>query len=224
MRLPIYPDKSLLPGITYGSTWTPSFMNLPTATTASGADIDIAIAQYPLHDFELEYEFMRDGIGPGVWRDLEGLEFRTMMGFLLQTAGTVGRFLYRNPADNKVFQNDIGTGDGETTVFVLTRTFGASGYGATEPVGQVDLTRPFNVYLNGSATAADPSLYTVSVANPVANTVTFVTAPAAGQNIAVDMSYFYYCKLGKANESAKKFMDNLWSMDKVTLHSCRPGA
>ena len=224
MTLPIYPDKSLLPGITYGSTWAPSFMNQATATTASGADIDLALAQYPLHDFELTYQYLRDGLGPGVWRDGEGLEFKTMMGFLLQTAGTVGRFLYKNPADHQVWRQTLGTGDGATTVFTLIRTFGANGYGASEPVGQVNQGEAFNVYLNGSATPVNPSLYTVSAANPCANTITFATAPGAGQLIAVDMSYFYYCKLGKANETPKKLMERLWALDKVTLHSCRSGA
>ena len=224
MTLPVYPGRDLLPGITYGSTWSPSFMNLPTATTASGADIDLAVAQYPLHDFELTYEFLRDGVGPGVWRDGEGREFRTMMGFLLETAGTVGRFLYKNPDDFRVWRNLIGVGDGATTVFPLTRFFGANGYGASEPVGQVNLGEAFNVYLNGSATPVNPDLYTVSTASPVANTITFDTDPPATQAIAVDMSYFYYCKLSANNNTVKKFMNSLWSMDKVALHSCRPGA
>jgi hypothetical protein len=224
MPLPIYPGPTLLPGITYGSTWTPDFYNLPTATTASGADIDLAISQYPLHDFELIYEFLRDDITSTIWLDGQGLEFRTMMGFLLQIGGTAGRFLYDNPADDQVTQNVIGVGDGVTTAFTLTRTFGANGYGGTEPVGQVNLGETFNAYLNGSTTPLSSSLYTVSTANPVANTITFTTAPPAGQNIAVDMSYYYYCKLAQNNNTSKKFMSNLWSMDKVQIHSCRPGA
>lgn len=223
MTLPVYPDRSLLAGLTYNSNWSASFMNLPTATMASGADIDIAIAEYPLHDFELNYEFLRDGLCEQ-FQAGEGLEFRTMMGFLLQIAGTVGRFLYKNPDDHKVWQNIIGTGDGTTTAFTLTRFFGANGYGASEPVGQVNTGEAFNCYLNGSAAPVNPTLYTVSTATPCANTIIFETAPAAGQKIAVDMSYFYYCKLADNNNTIKKFMNRLWSMDKVSLHSCRPNA
>jgi hypothetical protein len=224
MTLPIYPGRQLLPGLTYNSTWTPAFFNMPTATAASGADIDLAIAQYPLHDFELAYQFLRDGLDHWTWRNGEGLEFRTMMGFLLQIGGTAGRFLYKNPDDWRIWRQSVGVGDGATTTFTLTRTFGASGYFGTEPVGQVNLTEPFNAYLNGSAAPLAPSLYSVGTANPVANTITFATAPPPGQNIAVDMAYWYYCKLAKSNNTAKKFMDSLWSMDKVQIHSCRPGA
>ena len=221
MTLPVYPGPSMLPGLKYSSKWSPTFFN-QTATTATGADIDVGIAQYPLHDFELSYEFLRDG--PQAGGLLQGLEFRTLMGFHLALGGTLGRFLYKNPDDYQVFQNQIGTGDGTTTTFTLTRTFGANGYFAAEPVGQVDTTSLFDVYLNGSSTPVTPSLYTVSTANPCANTITFQTAPGAGQAITVDMSYFYYCKLASNANSFEKFMNRLWSVEKVTLHSCRAGA
>jgi hypothetical protein len=224
MTLPVYPGPDLLAGLTYNAKWSPVFFNAPTAVTATGADIDLGLAQYPLHDFELAYEFLRDGIGWGAGRALPTLEFRTMMGFHLAIGGSLGRFLFRNVDDCQVFQNQIGVGDGVTTTFTLTRAFGANGYFGTEPVGQVDTARPFNVYLAGSATPLAPSLYTLGAASPAANTVTLATAPAPGQAVTVDMAYFYYCKLAQNNNTFEKFMHRLWSLGKVTLHSCRPGA
>jgi hypothetical protein len=224
MTLPIYPGRDLLPGLTYNAKWSPTFFNAPTAVTATGADIDLGLAQYPLHDFELTYEFLRDGIGWGAGRTLPTLEFRTMMGFHLQIGGALGRFLFHNVDDCQVFQNRIGVGDGIATTFTLTRSFGANGYFGTEPVGQADLTQPFNVYLSGAATPLDARLYTISTANPATNTVTLVTPPASGQAIAVDMAYFYYCKLAQNNNTFEKFMHRIWTLGKVTLHSCRPGA
>jgi hypothetical protein len=222
VTLAVYPGRSLLPGLTYQSSWSPQFFNLPTATAASGAEIDIAIAQYPLHDFELNYQFLRNGLSTQ-FRAGEGLEFKTMMGFLLQIGGTAGRFLFKNPDDYVVWQNVIGTGDGTTQTFTLTRFFGANGYGASEPVGQVNVAEAFNVYLNGSATPVNPTLYSVNTSSPVANTITFTTPPPNGQSIAVDMSYWYYCKLADNNNTLKKFMDQLWSMEKIALRSCRQG-
>lgn len=223
MTLPIYPGRDLLRGLGYSQKWSPTFYNAATATTATGADIDLGLAQYPLHDFDLTYEFLRDGIASG-WRGIDGLEFRTMMGFHLQIGGTLGRFLYKNIDDYKVFQNIIGVGDNSTTEFVVTRFFGANGYGASEPVGCVDTGELFNVYLDGHASAVLPSLYTLDTSQPCANTITFATAPATNHKIAVDMSYFYYCKLAANANTFEKFMSQLWLMDKVTLHSCRPGA
>ena len=221
MTLPVYPGRQLLRGLTYNSKWSPVFLN-QTVTTSSGADIDLGLAQYPLHDFELTYSFLRDG--PHWGRALAALELRTMMGFHLAMAGTLGRCLYRNPDDCQAFQQPIGTGDGARTTFTLVRTFGANGYSGTEPVGQIDTNAPVTVYLNGSSIPVDPSLYSISTSNPVANTITFGTAPGSGQAVAIDMSYFYYCKLAQNNNTFEKFMDSLWMLGKVALHSCRAGA
>jgi hypothetical protein len=224
MTLPVYPGRDLLPGLTYNAKWSPTFFNAPTAVTATGADIDLGLAQYPLHDFELTYEFLRDGRGWGNGRAPATLEFRTMMGFHLQIGGALGRFLFKNVDDCQVFQNQIGVGDGVTTTFTLTRTFGANGYFGTEPVGQVDRTQPFNVYLAGSATPIDSAVYALGATNPGANTITFATSPPIGQSITVDMAYLYYCKLAQNNNTFEKFMHRIWMLNKVTLHSCRPGA
>lgn len=229
MVLPVYPDRHLLPGLTYNQKWSPTFFNQPTATTATGADIDLGLAQYPLHDFELSYELLRHGIGPTNWTNGQGLEFRTMMGFHLQIGGTLGRFLYKNVDDFEVFQNQIGVGDGITTTFTLTRFFGTGLYGASEPIGSLIPGEMFNAYLNGSSSPVLPTLYTLDTSNPCANTITFGTAPPAPtmgnpQTINVDMSYFYYCKLAQNSNTFEKFMERLWLLNKITLHSCRPGA
>jgi hypothetical protein len=223
MTLPVYPGRDLLPGLAFSSKWSPSFVNMKTATTASGADIDLGLAQYPLHDFELTYEFLRDG---PIWGPptLAQIEFRTLMGFHLAIGGSLGRFLYRNPDDCRSYRNQIGVGDGVTTTFTITRTFGANGYFGTEPVGQVDMNAPINVYPTGSATPLAPSQYTISTATPCANTITFASPPGASQPVYMDMSYFYYCKLSDNSNTFEKFMDRLWKLGKVTLHSCRAGA
>lgn len=223
--LPIYPGRDLIRGLGYSQKVSDDFF-VATSTTATGAQIDVGLAQYPLHSYELTYNFIRDGVrrGPGV---RAALEYRTMRGFFLQIGGMLGRFLYKDIDDYQVRQNSIGVGDGITTTFTLTRTFGANGYFGTEPVGMVntDPSEPFNVYLGGSATPLpQPGNYTLNTANPAANTITFATAPLVGQAIAVDMGYFYYCKLGDNSSTLEKFMDRLWKLDKVTLQTCRPGA
>lgn len=220
MTFVIFPDHSLLPGLAFSLNWKPNFFNLPTATSANGADVDCALDDDPLHDFELKYEFLHDQS----WRSLkESLEFKTLFGFFLQMGGTTGRFLFWNEDDNTVYQQLIGTGDGVTTTFTLKRFFGANGYGGTEPVGVVDNTKPFNVYLNGSDFSVNPALYTTDFTNPLEQTVTFLTAPTNTYAVRVDMSYYYYCKFPKNTNTFEKFMTKLWSVGSVELHSCRPG-
>lgn len=219
MTLPIYPGPDLLRGLTYSSKWTPRFFN-QTSVAPTGAEYDIAIAQYPLHDFELTYAFLRDGPS---WRDaLSAMEFRTMMGFHLAMGGSAGRFLYRNPDDYQVTRNVIGMGDGATRSFTLTRSFGANGYAASEPVGQVNTDALFNVYLGASPAPVNPADYVLDTSKPVINTITFDTAPAAATPIYVDMTYFYYCKLPANAATFEKFMTRIWNLGQLQIRSCRP--
>lgn len=218
MTLPIYPDRSVLKGLGYSTKWTPQFFNMAPATSASGAEVDLALAQYPLHQFDLTYNFLR------AWRaaGTASLEFRTLMGFWLMLGGTVGRFLFRHADDCTVAAQIIATGDGATTTFTIVRSFGANGYSGSEPVGQVDTTQPVIVRLGNTSPLA-ASLYTIDTANPVAQTITFATAPAAGTPIYMDFAFFYYCKFADNSNTFEKFADRLWSLQKVSLKSCRPG-
>lgn len=215
--LPIYPDRSLLPGLAFSEKWSPTFYNAKTVTTATGAEIDLGLAQYPLHDFELTYEFLRDG---PLWNG--SAEFKTLMGFHLQLGGTLGRFFFKNIDDYQADGNIVGAGDGATNTFTLLRTFGANGHYGSEPVGIVDTTQFFNVYLDGGLVS--PATYSIDTSNPAANTITFASPPGLGVEITVDMSYYYYCKLAVNSNTFEKFMTSIWNLGKVTLHSCRAGA
>lgn len=211
MTLPVYPT---LKGKAPQFKWVPRFYNMATQTAASGADIDLALATYPLHDFELQYNFLRDNVSPS--------EFKTLFGFVLQLAGTPGRFLFSNPDDNAVTGQGIGTGDGSSTVFTLIRSFGAGGFSGIEPVGYVNSVG-LNVYDNGVLKALG-SDYTLQQTTPGAQTITFAAAPLTGHAITADMAYWYYCKFPDNAQEFDKFMNLLWSMQKVIMHSCRPGA
>lgn len=216
--LPVYPDGSVLPGLAFSAKWSPEFFNAPTQTTSTGADIDLALAQTPLHRFELTYDFLRDR-----WFSARAsLEFRTMMGFFLMLGGSVGRFLFRNADDNFVAAQQIGTGDGSTTSFgPVSRSFGANGYYGSEPVGMIDTARPLLVRLGDIAQPA--SLWTLNTATPLNQNLTFESAPPEGTPVYLDFSYFYYCKFPDNTNTFEKFMDRLWLLQKISIKSCRVG-
>jgi hypothetical protein len=225
MGLPIYPGRDALPGLKYGQKWSPAFFN-QSSTTATGKLVGVGLSPYPQHTFELEYEVLRDGLYEQ-FQQGEGLEFWTLAGLFLSMNGTLGRFLYKALHDHRVTQNVVGVTDGINATWPLTRTRGANGNFGAEPVGQVvwpgsDLGGDgFNLYLNGSATPVPPATYTVSTATPGANTVTFNAVPAQGQQIAVDMSYYFLCRFHKDTNTFEKFMDKLWNST-VTIVSDRP--
>lgn len=207
---PVYPT---LIGLTFNVMWTPQFSNMPTQKMASGAELDLALSKQPLHQFELTYDFLRDQFGQ--------TEFRTLMGFFLRLQGNVGRFLFSNPDDNTVVAQVIDTTDGAKHAFQLVRTFGAGANSGTEAVGYVDLTQTFNVYLDAVLQA--PSTYSVLTTEPVNQQVDFLSTPAAGKQITVDMTYYYYCKFLDPAITFEKFLHQVWLNKKVTLQSNRAG-
>lgn len=207
----VYPT---LPGLGYSVHWKPKAFNMPTTTMETGARLDLGWSDTPLDDFELTYDFLRDrGFSYG------STEFRTMMGFWRALNGNLGRFLFSNPYDNSVTRQLIGTTDGIGHTFQLVRTFGIGEYICTEPVGYVDVTSPFNVYLND--TLQPPSTYTVDTTSPVNQILDFSGTPAASQNVYVDMSYFYYCSFTEDTIDFENFMNRLWAIKKVQFSSNR---
>lgn len=207
----IYPK---LPGLTFPESWETDFFNTPTQVAASGAEIDLGLSETPLHTFTLAYEFLNDRFGV--------FEQKLLRGFFGACRGNLGRFLYWLKEDHQVRAQAIGTTDGTTRTYVLKRTYGVGEASWTEPVGYLDQTQTFTVYLD--AVPADPSTYTVDVTVPAAQAIIFTSAPAAAKAVTVDMDYFYYCKFKDPKMSLDKFMDALWSGSGIALRSCRAGA
>lgn len=222
---------SYLIGIGFTQKWTPLFFN-QSQKAINGASIDIGLAATPLHQFELTYELLRDFRGTPY--DSANYEFQRLFGFYTQMNGSLGRFLFFNPDDQFSLATPIGTGDGTTTTFTITRSFGdAVIYTANpEPVGQIALSiQPLGypstfgnpvVYLNGVVQSSGS--YTLSTAVPGNNTITFSAAPGAGVAITMDVGYYYYCQFVEDSLQFEKFSGARWQIASVKLQSCRAGA
>jgi hypothetical protein len=214
-----------LPGVAYSQKWTPTFFN-QSAKAVNGASIDIGYSFTPLHTFELTYSFLRD-VGPYPYSQAGyqaiNYEFRRLLGFFLYIGGTRGRFAYDNEADDTVTGQRVGTGDGTTVSFQLTRSIGdlAASPFATEPIGFVDPQSAVIVYLSGTPVSSS----TWNIIN-TAGLVQLVFTAAPGNNIpiTIDMKYFYYCKFAEDISVFEKFTSVHWANPSVKLQSCRPGA
>jgi hypothetical protein len=210
MSYQVYPSNAL-PGLAFPQKWSPRFFN-NSATAASGASVDVGIAQYPLHTFELTYEVLRDFVGTPT-------EFRNLMAFFVSVSGTLGRFLYLNPDDNAVTAGPIGTGNGTTVTFPIITPIPLTG----QPMGPAGLVPAITaLYFNGVAQSS--SLYTLNNAVAMDQTITFGSAPGAGVIITADYTFYYYCKFAEDIMTFEKFSNQRWSVAKVTLQSCRYGA
>jgi hypothetical protein len=177
-------DSSIaLPGLQWPIHKIPMF-NTAVYKGAPGVSVRRANMQYPIWQFELSYEFLRDSVNQ---------EFQILMDFFLARQGGFDTFLFKDKNDYQVTNGFLGTGDGVTTQFAFKRTFAGTFY---DKVGQVDDGNTITLY--GTVAEANtipdtPGPYTVTVAN----SATFVAdvgvtksgvpmvhvagAPAAGQ-------------------------------------------
>jgi uncharacterized protein (TIGR02217 family) len=199
-----------LPGLAWSVTKTPTFQTR-IQRAASGRELRALDYPYPLWQFALVYDFLRDN--PAAGYD----ELRTLVGFFMLCQGAFGTFLFQDPSDHQVTGQQIGIGDASKTAFQLQRAMGSSlpGGGFFEPIGAPNVVSA--IYLNGIT--QDPRTYGVDSSSGL---VTFNTAPGGGQLIAADFSYYFRCRFVDDKYDFENFMYRLWQIKKLTFISVRP--
>ncbi len=198
-----------LPGLAWSVTKTPTFQTR-IQRAVSGRELRALDYPYPLWQFALVYDFLRDN--PAAGYD----ELRTLLGFFMLCQGAFGTFLFQDPSDFQVTGQQIGIGDASTTVFQLQRVMGAIlPYGGfLEPIVAPNVVRA--IHLNGLLQA--PTSYSV---DPTTGLVSFSTAPSSGLIISADFSYYFRCRFVDDKYDFENFMYRLWQLKKLTFISVR---
>ena len=198
-----------LPGLTWSVTKTPTFQTR-IQRAVSGRELRALDYPYPLWQFALVYDFLRDD--PAAGYD----ELRTLLGFFMLCQGAFGTFLFQDPSDWKVRGQEIGTGNASTRGFQLQRAMGAalSGGGFLEPITAPNFVSA--IYLNGIT--QEPTSYSV---DPTTGLVTFGTPPGSGLIITVDFTYYFRCRFTEDKYDFENFMIRLWQLKKLTFISVR---
>src|ERR1700758_339172 len=171
-----------LPGLAWSVTKSPTFQTR-IQRAVSGRELRALDYPYPLWQFALVYDFLRDN--PAAGYD----ELRTLLGFFMLCQGAFGTFLFQDPSDCRVTEQQVGIGDASTTVFQLQRAMGATlpGGGFLEPIVAPNVVSA--IYFNGIT--QDPTSYGV---DPTTGLVTFGTAPGSGLIITADFTYYFRCR------------------------------
>lgn len=165
MPLSVFPE---LVGVNWGTRVSPSFNN-SIARSASGNEIRTNLQDQPLWDFELSYDFVRNG------RD-GAPDLRRIQEFFLTCLGSFTPFLFKAPEVPYQSGTVLGVGDGTTTDFTLLRYVGSF----SETIGGIEAETDVLVYLNGVPTAA--SEYSLIDHR----TIRFTTPPAALVQVSGD--------------------------------------
>jgi uncharacterized protein (TIGR02217 family) len=196
-----------LPGLGWSVIKKPSFATR-TQKSVSGRELRLADQLWPIWEWTLTYEILRDrfdirgGVGLGDGFD----ELRTLAGFFLARRGSYEPFLFKDPTDYVVLGQYLGTGDGVLAAYQLYRSFGEF----TEPVTAPGLV---TIYDNG---AAMTSGYTVNFTNGI---VTFATPPASGHLLTVDIAYYFRVRFSDDAVEYENFVYQLWAAKEVKFRS-----
>ena len=172
----------------------------------SGKQSTIAYRQYPLVQYKLTYNVMRDAISPS--------EIKNIVGLYNQMQGRWDTFLFTDPdfntitAANSAQYGKFGTGDGSTLIFQLVAWYQNSGGPGNDELIQ-NLNGTPVLYDNGS---------TISAANYSIGSTGIVTfgaghAPAAGHTLTWSGSWYYRCRFDEDAVVWKRFMNLLWSAE-----------
>jgi uncharacterized protein (TIGR02217 family) len=160
-------------------------------------------------EWDLTWEVLLDSDTPS--------DLQTMIGAFIQQVGPVSGFSFLDQDENTAVGQLLGTGDGATVTFQLTKTYGAGGFTGTEPIGVLGTVTGF--YLNGAIQTPTINYSTGGV--PGAQTITFITAPASGVAITGSYQFYYYAGFKDISIELEKFMNQLWLLNKLTIQSLR---
>jgi hypothetical protein len=211
-----------LPGLAYSKVRRPKH-SVSVQMHQSGGEVRMSYWSEPLWEWDLAYEVLRDGFRNGASYD----ELKQIEGCFLACTGSLTGMSYYDDDDHSAVQSGFGTSDGVTTAYTLIRYRGTNREGqdyiGSEAIGFLDMTQPFNLYVDGTLVdISDPTYgYTLHMGTPKKQQLVFNSAPPAGHKLTCDMSWLFYVRFQTDSQDYEKFMHQLWGLNKVTLCSLR---
>jgi hypothetical protein len=184
-------------GYTWPITRTPMQKTL-VSTAVSGKEYRVWLQAWPRWKWKLDMGYLWDDYAAS---SVQGASFmfQTLAGFVNQMQGQYSNWIYFDPWDNAVVNQEClwnngtrwtNTGNGTQTVWSF---FKAQNGGPVEPVQWVQSplgSSPNGIYVNG--TRQSPGSYTINNGPPA--TVTFNTAPAFGATVEWTGQFYYLCR------------------------------
>lgn len=189
-----------LPGLKWDVKKRP-LMRTSIKSSVSGKESRLSYMTSPIWQFSLSYDMLRSD---------STQELQTLLGFFLQMKGSFDTFLYTDPNDSSVVDQQFGTGNGSIQDFQLLRTLG----GFVEPIQN----------LNGAIVVKDNGVTKTLTADYTIGTtgiVHFVTAPVAGHVLTWTGSFYFRCRFMQDQYEFNNFAQQLFDLDSIDFQSVK---
>lgn len=190
----VFPD---LPGIDIKVKKSPTW-STRIQKAVSGKELRADLYSYPLYKIALSYNVLRAGAEA---------ELQNIIGFFNSRKGSFDSFLFTDPLDSTMTNQQIGIGDGTTKDFQIIRTLG----GHVEPV--MNLNGNPTIKLGGVAKTLGAD-FTVSSTGMVS----FVAAPGNGVVVTCTANYYYRVRFDSDATDFEQFLWLLWQAKRVDLY------
>lgn len=187
-------------------------------TTKSLREMRVAQRRFPLWDFEILFEELRDQTqNQTPYAPFAGYQqFETLVQTWLMMYGQTNVFAFDCPWDDSRSNQFIANGDGSTVSFPIVRTWGVGSTATLQPVGIVNSVT--QVQVNG---------VTVPSSNYYINRNTIVFQDSGGGNhppgnglaITMTFSYYYLCRFVEDEQDYEEFAKNRWSVKSLKFRS-----
>jgi hypothetical protein len=205
-----------LPGLTFEIKPIPTWSTI-VQKSKNRARTALMNDPYPLWEFELTFEFLRDSPPelPGAPSNPNNYsELELLTGFYNARGGSYESFLLDpgiltgRPSDWEVRGGPLGTGDGVTTTFYLGRDAGGFIDEVQSPVGPLFVSVDGAVQLTGWTLGANGA-------------VTFATAPAIGAVLTWDGRWMWQVCFSEDTLSLEQFMYELYELQSLKLEQVK---
>lgn len=191
-----------LPGMHIEVARTVSAPPVARRTTPSRREFRARDASVPLYRYGLRFEVLRAGAEA---------ELQQLVGLFNKHGGSFESFRFTDPVDNAVTAQLFGVGNGSTTQFQLTRTFG----GFAEAVFEIDSTVAAPLLYKNAVLQTVGTHYTIGATG----VVTWVTAPAGGVSLTWTGSFYRRVRFERDEAEFERFLVELWTLKRCDLRS-----
>jgi len=187
-------------------------------TTKSLRELRYPQRSYPIWDFEILFEELRDQTqNQTPYVPFVGYtEYMQFLQLWLMMYGQTNVFAFNAPWDNSRSNQTIGIGDGSSYIFTVYRQWGIAPNDIIEPVGVVESVTSVTV---GGTTIPTSNYFTNR------NKIIFQDSsgthhpPTSGQAIAMTFNYSYLCKFSEDEQNTEEFNKNRWTLPSLKFQS-----